>query len=44
VTAPDDQLDWNVDEQGRMRDAATSPEDEPQTIPYEPGGDVATSA
>jgi hypothetical protein len=44
VTEPADELDWNRERDGRMADAATTPEDEPQTIPYDPAGDVATSA
>jgi hypothetical protein len=30
-----DDLDWNVEKQGRMRDYATDPEDEPETLPFE---------
>jgi len=40
VTEPDDQLDWDRERDGRMADAATSPEDEPETIPYDPAGDL----
>jgi hypothetical protein len=37
VTQPGpDDLDWNPDEHGRMRDYATDAEDEPETVPYVP--------
>jgi hypothetical protein len=31
-----DNLDWDVDRDGRMAEHATDPEDEPETVPYEP--------
>lgn len=34
-----DQLDWNIARDGRMRDHATSPDDEPATEPYHPDAD-----
>jgi hypothetical protein len=42
VTQPPDpdNLDWNVERDGRMRDHATAPEDEPETVPYEGDEDV----
>ncbi len=40
MTAPDpDNLDWDVEAHGRMAEHATGPEDEPTTVPYEPGAD-----
>jgi len=34
---PADQRDWgDPDEHGHMADYATDPEDEPETVPYEP--------
>lgn len=36
MTMPDpDDLDWDVDRDGRMREYATEPEGEPSTVPYE---------
>ena len=32
---PDDCLDWDITRDGRMRDYATTPEDEPATTCYE---------
>ncbi len=34
-----DNLDWNSEEHGRMSEYATTPEDEPETIAYEPDED-----
>ncbi len=30
-----DDLDWDVDQHGRMAEYATGPEDEPETVPFE---------
>lgn len=35
---PGDTLDWDRERDGLMVDAATSPEDEPVTVPYVPDG------
>ena len=35
---PDDTLDWDRDRDGLMADAATTPQDEPTTVPYIPDG------
>ncbi len=36
---PNDDLDWNIARDGRMREYATSPDGEPETVPYEPEDD-----